>query len=67
MAITGRALSIYTLSQNGVTASERFPLGGTVEVSGAKNADLPIMAASLLTREPCIVQNVPDPAPDPVV
>lgn len=36
------------------------PLQGTVEISGAKNAALPIFAATLLTDEPCIIENVPD-------
>lgn len=36
------------------------PLRGEVEVSGAKNACLPIFAATLLTDEPCIIENVPD-------
>lgn len=35
------------------------PLRGTVTVSGAKNAVLPIMAACLLTDEPSIIDNVP--------
>ena len=35
------------------------PLKGTLRVSGAKNAALPIMAASLLTRDPCRLENVP--------
>jgi len=34
-------------------------LEGTIEISGAKNAALPIMAASLLTDEPCVIKNVP--------
>src|SRR5262249_7207174 len=34
-------------------------LRGDVKVGGAKNAALPIMAASLLTREPCVIRNVP--------
>src|ERR1700674_1672064 len=34
-------------------------LHGTVAISGAKNAALPVMAASLLTAEPVIVHNVP--------
>ncbi|MFH1778540.1 MAG: UDP-N-acetylglucosamine 1-carboxyvinyltransferase [Candidatus Omnitrophota bacterium] len=34
-------------------------LKGTVEVSGAKNATLPIMAATLLTDEKCVINNVP--------
>src|SRR6186713_1604769 len=36
------------------------PLHGTVEISGAKNAVLPIMAATLLTSEPCVIRRVPD-------
>src|SRR6478672_3453926 len=36
------------------------PLRGEVEISGAKNAVLPIMAATLLTSEPCVIHRVPD-------
>jgi UDP-N-acetylglucosamine 1-carboxyvinyltransferase len=36
------------------------PLHGEVEISGAKNAVLPIMAATLLTSEPCIIRRVPN-------
>jgi UDP-N-acetylglucosamine 1-carboxyvinyltransferase len=36
------------------------PLRGEVEISGSKNAALPIMAATLLTDEPCVVRRVPD-------
>src|SRR5688572_2804761 len=35
------------------------PLNGEVEVSGAKNAALPILAASLLTQESLTITNVP--------
>ena len=35
------------------------PLHGDVAISGAKNAVLPIMAATLLTAEPCVIRNVP--------
>ncbi len=35
-------------------------LSGTVKISGAKNAVLPAMAASLLTEEPIVLDNVPD-------
>ena len=35
------------------------PLKGTVRISGAKNAVLPIMAATLLTREECVIRRVP--------
>ncbi|MDP8266073.1 MAG: UDP-N-acetylglucosamine 1-carboxyvinyltransferase [Candidatus Aceula meridiana] len=34
-------------------------LKGTVKISGAKNAALPIMAATLLTDERCVLHNVP--------
>lgn len=35
-------------------------LKGTVRISGSKNSALPILAASLLTREPCVISRVPD-------
>ena len=34
-------------------------LAGEIEVRGSKNAAAPIIAATLLTREPCILHNVP--------
>src|ERR1035441_10475159 len=36
------------------------PLRGEVAISGAKNAVLPIMAATLLTGEPCVIRRVPN-------
>jgi UDP-N-acetylglucosamine 1-carboxyvinyltransferase len=36
------------------------PLHGEVTISGSKNAALPIMAAALLTGEPCVIRRVPD-------
>src|SRR5436305_6483519 len=36
------------------------PLSGSVKVSGSKNSALPITAATLLTREPCVLHRVPD-------
>ncbi|MFL6584902.1 MAG: UDP-N-acetylglucosamine 1-carboxyvinyltransferase [Chthoniobacterales bacterium] len=35
-------------------------LSGTIKVSGSKNSALPIIAATLLTREPCVLHRVPD-------
>ncbi len=35
------------------------PLQGIVRIDGAKNAALPVIAASILTEEPCCIQNVP--------
>jgi UDP-N-acetylglucosamine 1-carboxyvinyltransferase len=36
------------------------PISGTVQVSGNKNEALPALAASLLTDEPVVLDNVPD-------
>lgn len=36
------------------------PLHGTVQVSGSKNAVLPILCATLLTNQECVIKNVPD-------
>lgn len=36
------------------------PLEGSINVSGSKNASLPILAATLLTREECVIRRVPD-------
>ncbi|MFL6529893.1 MAG: UDP-N-acetylglucosamine 1-carboxyvinyltransferase [Chthoniobacterales bacterium] len=36
------------------------PLSGKIKVSGSKNSALPILAATLLTREPCVLHRVPD-------
>jgi UDP-N-acetylglucosamine 1-carboxyvinyltransferase len=36
------------------------PLKGEVLISGSKNAVLPIMAATLLTAETCVIRKVPD-------
>ena len=36
------------------------PLVGEVEIGGAKNAALPILAASIMTDETVVIENVPD-------
>src|SRR5579872_4309516 len=36
------------------------PLCGTIKIGGAKNAALPLMAASLLAAEPLVIANLPD-------
>jgi UDP-N-acetylglucosamine 1-carboxyvinyltransferase len=36
------------------------PLHGDVAIGGAKNAVLPIMAATLLTKEKCVIRRVPN-------
>lgn len=43
-----------------IVVSNSGPLSGSVKVSGAKNAALPIIAASLLGTEPIILENVPE-------
>jgi UDP-N-acetylglucosamine 1-carboxyvinyltransferase len=35
-------------------------LSGTVTISGSKNSALPILAATLLTKEECVIHHVPD-------
>ncbi len=40
-------------------AQKSGPLQGEVTISGAKNAVLPIMAATLLTEEKCVIKDVP--------
>jgi UDP-N-acetylglucosamine 1-carboxyvinyltransferase len=37
-----------------------FRLTGDVQISGSKNASLPVLAATLLTEEQCCIQNVPN-------
>jgi UDP-N-acetylglucosamine 1-carboxyvinyltransferase len=37
-----------------------IPLNGEVRVSGSKNAALPILCATMLTKEKCILKNVPE-------
>ncbi|MCQ2550176.1 MAG: UDP-N-acetylglucosamine 1-carboxyvinyltransferase [Lachnospiraceae bacterium] len=36
------------------------PLVGEVEISGAKNAALPILAAAIMTDDPVLIENMPD-------
>jgi len=42
-----------------IVVSGGQPLRGTIEVSGSKNACLPILAATLLNEQPVTVHNVP--------
>ena len=46
-------MDVFKVSGNG-------PLNGTIKVGGAKNAALPILAATLLTDETVVLKNVPD-------
>ena len=54
----GKALVAANLLFAGLVAGG-VPLAGTVPISGAKNAVLPILMASLLTDQPCRLKNVP--------
>ncbi|MCW0217892.1 MAG: UDP-N-acetylglucosamine 1-carboxyvinyltransferase, partial [Prosthecobacter sp.] len=36
------------------------PLKGRVNISGSKNSSLPILAATLLTKDTCTIRRVPD-------
>src|SRR5436190_23263367 len=36
------------------------PLSGSIKISGSKNSALPILAATLLTKDPCTIRRVPD-------
>ena len=36
------------------------PLKGRVTISGSKNSSLPILAATLLTKDQCVIRRVPD-------
>ena len=46
-------MEVFKVAGNG-------PLSGKVHIGGAKNAALPILAASLLTEEAVELHNVPD-------
>ncbi|MGB0408750.1 MAG: UDP-N-acetylglucosamine 1-carboxyvinyltransferase [Opitutales bacterium] len=46
-------MDVFKVSGNG-------PLKGEIDVGGAKNAALPLLAATLLTEEQVILRNVPD-------
>lgn len=43
-----------------ILVNNNGPLYGEVEISGAKNAVLPLLSATLLTSEKCIIEGVPD-------
>ncbi|MBA2272026.1 MAG: UDP-N-acetylglucosamine 1-carboxyvinyltransferase [Chthoniobacterales bacterium] len=37
-----------------------YPLSGSIKISGSKNSALPILAATLLTKDQCVLRHVPD-------
>ncbi len=48
------------MNESYLLIEESKQLKGVLKVSGAKNAALPLMAATILTEEPCIIRNVPN-------
>lgn len=42
-----------------ITLRPKNPPKGEIKISGSKNAALPILAATMLCSEPCIIENVP--------
>src|SRR4051794_12142368 len=62
-AVTGVSTPSPTLSETNRPAlaiDGGVPLRGEVTIGGAKNAALPILAATLLTSEECVINAVPD-------
>jgi UDP-N-acetylglucosamine 1-carboxyvinyltransferase len=49
----------HDLHKNALRIEGGRPLRGAVHISGAKNAALPAMAASLLSGDQCILENMP--------
>lgn len=43
-----------------IVVSGGIPLNGTVEISGAKNAALPVLFGTILTADRCVIENVPE-------
>ena len=56
VAVAGGVMEI--MSEFFITGGNR--LEGDIAVSGGKNAVLPIMAASVMARTPCVLHNAPD-------
>jgi UDP-N-acetylglucosamine 1-carboxyvinyltransferase len=61
----GKAIALYPWALQGGDSMDRIriiggnALNGTIQISGAKNAALPLMIAGLLTDETLILDNVP--------
>ncbi len=58
-AIVDRARPVSTIPRV-IRIQGGRPLKGEVVIGGAKNAALPALAATLLTNEECVLNNVPD-------
>ncbi len=50
----------FLISMDKLIVEGGYKLSGTVNISGSKNASLPILAASILTDEPVRISRVPD-------
>lgn len=46
--------------QTSIRITGETPLRGAIPISGSKNAALPLLASTLLSKEPLFLQNVPD-------
>ena len=55
----GISISIYQgeISVAKILVNNSGPLEGEVKISGAKNAVLPLMAATLLTPDTCVIDD----------
>lgn len=53
------AIGIYLMEQR-IFVRGRKRLHGSVDISGSKNAALPILFATVLANDICIIENVPD-------
>jgi UDP-N-acetylglucosamine 1-carboxyvinyltransferase len=54
------SLDSSSLGMDKILVHGGHPLSGSIKISGSKNSALPIIAATLLTREPCVLHRVPD-------
>jgi UDP-N-acetylglucosamine 1-carboxyvinyltransferase len=59
-AIELTAPVIYNVTMSIISVRNAGPLSGNITVSGSKNAVLPLLAATLLCEEECIINAVPD-------
>lgn len=57
---TDPTTSAHAPSRRTIRIEGGVPLRGEITVSGAKNAALPALAATLLTPDECVLNNVPD-------
>jgi UDP-N-acetylglucosamine 1-carboxyvinyltransferase len=54
------AIIIYNVIMSIISVQNAGPLRGNIAVSGSKNAVLPLLAATLLCEEECVINDAPD-------